>query len=480
MNELLIFRIFATILLSQSMVLKTSKKEEKVLLIFPKITESNFPKKVPFELPYHGLRPPLGIMYVISVLKEMNISTIVIDERIQKFSPQKLWDIVQKEKPLFVGFYSDYFSRNKIVNYISLLRVHTSIPIVIGGPGHFHYEEFLKAGANVVIHGESEITLPSIVEALRENSSPEGIKNVSYKKNSEMIKYERYVLPTDLDALPFPDRESLPIEKYQDIYVPLLLPPSTTIITSRGCPYNCAFCTVPFLCERKLRIRSVENVIEEIKYLKKKFDINYIIFEDDSFGIYKNWLVKFCESLLKLNFKINWMCILHPSVLGKEKKELASLMIKAGCNTVVIGVQTPLKEILTKLNRNPEEVEEAVETISIFRKEAMVVVEFIIGFSEDIFAETKEISKFLKITQPHLAKFHPLIIFPYSQLAEEVGKTFFPPTPEKRLFYSRKLYMRYYLRDFPHTYKTVSFIWKRNKRWFFRFIKGAIRKNANL
>jgi len=438
-----------------------SIKMKKCLLIFPELEAKR--NIIPFEFPYKGIRPPLGILYVASVLRELNLHPVIIDERVS--SLETLFNLLSKEKFLFTGIYTDTFTKDKVKSLIERIKNRYKTPIIIGGPGHIHYKEFLISGADIIVHGECETSLPLIVQSIRDGILP-NLENISYSVNGNIKEYKGFLLPENLDSIPFPCWEGIEIKKYYDPFLPLLKSPFVTMITSRGCPYNCAFCAVPFLSHRKYRMRSVSNVIEEISWLKKKFDINYIIFEDDCFGLKKEWLIELCESMIRKNFRIEWMCILHPSTLGKEKKEIVSLMRKAGCNTVTIGVQSPLEDVLLLLNRKPEEIEDAKETIEILKQnEIMVAVDFIVGLKMDKKKEKMAIMKFLKETKPHFPKFHPLFILPHTALYENGGENLFP-FKENRVKLANSLYRWFYIRYFL---RTAFEVLKRNPKWALEF-----------
>ena len=137
------------------------------------------------------------------------------------------------------------------------------------------------------------------------------------------------------------------------------------MIASRGCPYRCYFCASCKTWGFKYRRRSVANVIAEIDDAVKKYDVKYIAFLDDVFGITNDWIEEFCRKLIQKDYKIRFMIILHPFSIPKDKEKILKLLKEGGCDTLSFGLQSAHPQILKNVNRNPREQEHLKETIAV-------------------------------------------------------------------------------------------------------------------
>jgi len=234
---------------------------------------------IPIESKYYTIerRPPLGLMYLASVLKQYGIDTIIIDEATQKLSVNFLINFLNKEQFLFIGFTSNFFSKDKVKYYIREIKKYKEIPIVVGGPGYIHADEFLNEGCDIVANGESENTILDIVAYFKGERTLESISGISFKKNGAVLNKGIGRPVMDLDSIPFPSYDSIKLNDYFDLFVPTIKYPFATIIASRGCPFSCSFCFIKNATGKKLRIRTPENVISEIEMLIQNYKIKYLI-----------------------------------------------------------------------------------------------------------------------------------------------------------------------------------------------------------
>jgi len=245
--------------------------------------------------------PPLGLLYVGAALEKEGYHVKVFDTQIQD------WDIKEAGNSDIAGIYCNTSNYHKAIELAKEIKANFHIPIVFGGP-HVTTRplEVLENGSvDYVVVGEGEI---SAVELLRSIDNPETVKGIGFKKNGKAIINPGRELIKNLDSLPLPARHLIPIGQYKPSPNQYKRLPMTTMMVSRGCPFNCTFCDVETLWTRLYRSRSVNNVISEIKRLIKDYGIKEINFWDDVWGINKAWIDDFCSQILNEKIDITWSC----------------------------------------------------------------------------------------------------------------------------------------------------------------------------
>ncbi|MFA4989442.1 MAG: radical SAM protein [Candidatus Omnitrophota bacterium] len=195
-----------------------------------------------------------------------------------------------------------------------------------------------------IIMGEPEATFMELSAAiLAGNKDLSRIRGLAINDNGKITVNENRKNDMDLDSLPFPDRRLLRNDCYAD---PFLKKPMTSLITSRGCPYNCSFC-VNFY-GRVFRQRSAENVIGELKQVVADQHIRNIRFMDDNFTIDKNRIIKICKGIIDNSLRLNWTCLSRIDTLDKE---VLAWMSQAGCRAVFLGIESGSQKVLDYYNK---------------------------------------------------------------------------------------------------------------------------------
>ncbi|MBC7114940.1 MAG: cobalamin B12-binding domain-containing protein, partial [Archaeoglobi archaeon] len=294
------------------------------------------------------LAPPLGIAYIAAVLEENGISVKIIDAPALRMGIEEVLGEIKRESPKVIGI----TCTTPIMPHASKLMKRIKeegidAPIVCGG-NHptFCDEDTLRSGADFVVRGEGEITFLELYRALESGEEPEKVKGISFLKNGELIRTEEREKIEDLDSLPFPARHLLPMDRYQALGLPHKF---TTMIASRGCPMGCSFCASSAFHGRKLRIRSVENVVDEIEHVIQEYGVEFITFMDDTFTLLRNWVEKFCDEILRREIKIKWGATAR---VDRMSLDLLKKMKKSGCVALFVGVESGDQEILDRITKN--------------------------------------------------------------------------------------------------------------------------------
>jgi len=394
----------------------------KALLIALAVDKVSSSDKGRFSIKYLQCRPVLGLLYICSAIESKGIKCDFLDQSVINFSIDDLIDHINVNDYAFVGFYSQLLIKDKLIGYIKAIKkACPKARIIVGGTGYLCYKEFLNNGCDIVCRGEGEATIAEIIDHLEGKKKIEEIDNVVYRKNG-IITYNKDREPIkDLDSIPFPSWDKVDLHLYYDYSILPMKRPFIPMTTSRGCPFRCTFCSSTYFWKNNYRLRSVENVLKEIDKSVTAYNIRYIIFQDEAFGIDNNWLRAFCHALTERHYKnLHWMCILHPFTLSQDPHKLIGLMKKAGCNLFVFGLQSANPAILERVNRNPHGPKILKDIIKIAdRFDIMTSLDFILGFPGETPDTIRENIDYVLGAKPHLVNFHPLRLEPGSELARD-------------------------------------------------------------
>jgi len=289
-----------------------------------------------FNGPDAYLFPPLGIMYLSSYLKKNTThQPFLFDCVASRWGAEEVAREIAGKTPDVLGVTSN---THNLVNVVEVIRaVKALLPDIFVMIGGSHVTSFPgKAarlpGVDAAVRGDGEETLERLLDHLESGTDWMETENISFVDEGGRVRINRYTPPTDqLDVYPFPDREGLVPEHY---YTPgMRAATATTIISSRGCPYNCAFCSVP----RHYRSRSPEDIVDELEYCSHKLGIKEFHFIDDLFNITASRVIEISRLILERKLKILWGCKAGCTGVTEEMLKIAG---SAGCIRMHYGVET--------------------------------------------------------------------------------------------------------------------------------------------
>ncbi|MGQ9561223.1 MAG: B12-binding domain-containing radical SAM protein [Candidatus Oleimicrobiaceae bacterium] len=285
------------------------------------------------------------------------------------------------------------------------------IPVVLGGPHVTYLPAEAVAHADYVMLGEAESSFPLLLEAVAGQRDVNQVPKLVYLKEGKLERTTVPAPPVVLDEIPFPDF-SLVRGSERRVGGRRIIP----VQTSRGCPYNCSFCSVTGMFGRKYRFRSTANVLAELRRYDRPE--NFVFFYDDNFAADPRHTRQLLEAMIAEGFKLRWSTQVRADVTKDE--ELVRLMRRAGCHTVFVGFETvnPASLKATKKHQSVAEMEQAAR---IFRRHRINVHGmFILGLDQDTFASVKETVRFAKKHRLASAQFLILTPLPGSQCYEEL------------------------------------------------------------
>lgn len=243
------------------------------------------------------------------------------------------------------------------------------MPICIGGPHPTIFPEEVVSDPDIdfVVLGEGELSFLELVKSLMTHEDFENVPGIGFSKRGSVVINPPRLPIENLDLLPFPARHLLPMDVHIGFNFLYYGKPATTMIASRGCPFNCSFCqpTLRKIFGRKSRRRSPENVVDEIEYLIKKYDIKLIIFHDDTFTLNRKWVMDVCDEIIKRNLKIKWICNSRADTLDER---LLKKLKEAGCVELRIGVESGNQWILDNILKKGITINQVRDTFKLIRK----------------------------------------------------------------------------------------------------------------
>lgn len=311
----------------------------------------------PREIPQQADFPPMGLLYIASTLKQAGFKAKVLDAA--SLSWRRLEEKIKAENPPIVGISCWTVERGQAFKTAKLVKERLpSTKIILGGqhatafPQHMYH----SAHADAVVVGEGEVATKKLVRAFLNNGDIQGINGIAYQRNGELVITEPRGSFDDLDTIPFPSYDDSNFDEY--LGLPEIKNRAAAVITSRGCPYRCTFCSASKFWSSKWRARSPENVLDELEWLYNDMNIKTFIFFDDNFTIKKERAINICQGILERGLKINWVACSHVAQVGKE---LLGWMKKAGCFRIDYGVESGSPKILRNIKKGQtvEKIEEA-------------------------------------------------------------------------------------------------------------------------
>lgn len=329
-------------------------------------------------------RPPLGVGFLISVLKAAGHTVHFLDNYL---SPSNILDtdFLSKHKIDFVGIYANTICYQSTLSMFHKLQSMRKLKkwngkIIVGGPHTSVGIDTIPDFVDYILVGEGEISI---------------LKIISGSETNRVVHGEKV---TDMDSLPLPAWEEFIYKPYMwterwiDSY------PVYTFNTSRGCPFNCTFCSVQAVWGRSYRCMSAERVVSDVEHMIKYYGLKVAYFREDHFTFKKSRVIDFCELILRKNIKIDWICETRVDKLNDL--EYQKLMARAGCKVFYIGVESGSPRMLKFFNKG-ETVEQFIEAFN-FAKQAGIKT-----YASFVVSAPTETSDDRKATEDLVSKLQP-------------------------------------------------------------------------
>ena len=439
----------------------------RVLLVSPPYPKDKIFRKSMKNL--GAVLPPLGIAYIAAMLEKDGHKVKIIDgpawATVFGYDFDELERDIRDFNPDVIGVSASTSQIEHAKKAVAIAKaMNNDCMVILGGTLISSDPNALLSfeQADFGVYGEAELTFLEILKAVKSKKPVEGMEGVIWRENGG-VKFLKPKVITNLDQIPMPARHLLKMNIYRPSPANYRRLPATTIITSRGCPYQCIFCSKPTE-GAAFRAHSAERVVDEIEHLVEKYGTRDIQVFDDTFSLIPSRVEKICKRIIERKLDIGWNCMTR---VDKIDPELLKLMKQAGCYEIGFGIESGSDRILQFIKK--------ATTTDIIRKGVKMTKEagidvrgfFMIGFPTETKDEILQTIEFAKELDVDVAQF--MVATPYPgtemwEIAKQNGTisedwnsfTFYAPdkipfssnslSDEELISLYRKAYKSFYLR----------------------------------
>ena len=371
----------------------------------------------PDEVP-QAIFIPLGISYLAAVLEEKGYEVDVVDCQTSRPNQKELEDKFRSLNPDIIGVTS------ATVTYLPALEIlkaaKTALPnciTMIGGPHVTVMDErtFTESpDVDIVVRGEGEQTMLELAGLVSNGNlkSLSEVAGITFRKNGQVFRTPDRPFIQDIDSLPHPAHKHFDVTRYKisgKTYMP--------IITSRGCPFQCAFCLASKMCGRGFRARSPSKVVDELEWLRDTFGAGAFAFYDDTFTFDVNRAIAICDEMKTRKFELPWDCRTR---VDKVSKELLTKLRSTNCQLIHFGVESGNQQMLNTMRKGTT-VEQNARAIK-WAKEAgiLVAISLVIGYPGETPEMLQQTIDFIHKTKPDYVYMCEAVPYPGTELYDYV------------------------------------------------------------
>lgn len=370
--------------------------------------------------------PPLGLLYLSAYLKAHDLDVGVYDTT---FSTRRQFEqYLQRHRPAIVGIYANLMTRAAVVESIGACRRLGAI-VVVGGPEPSNYaREYLGAGAGVVVEGEGELTMLELVPHLLQHGAIDlqHIAGIHYLPEvrgpapAAPVRTASRAQIADLDALPLPDRAAIDIDAYIDVWRRHHGAGSVSLITARGCPFKCSWCSHGVFGFTHRR-RSPASVADELEHIIERYRPDMVWYSDDVFTISHRWIHQYAEELERRGLHLPFEAISREDRLDAP---IIERLAEMGCRRLWVGAESGSQRILDAMHRRTDarRVERIVGLLQQHGIEAGLFI--MLGYEGEQISDIEATVQFLKRAAPD--RFTTTVAYPikgtayYEQVAGRI------------------------------------------------------------
>lgn len=386
---------------------------------------------------------PLGVCYIASTLEEAGYQVSILDCEVFDYGEKTdtgkmrlahqmslrysryaevmndenhpIWNKIVSEivsrDPDIIGFTTHTAAMTSVIYISRLLKKKMGVPIILGGthPTVMPELSLHESKADVAVIGEGEKTIIELVPALLEQSPLHTIKGIAYVKDSIFSLNEQRERIQDLDQIPFPARHLMDRSSYR-------AEAFGYVTSSRGCPFNCLFCTSRLIWGRQVVFRSVTNVLDEVEKVQATYGTKQFRFADDTFTLDRNRVLDFCKEIKERELDISFRSTSRTDTVDAE---VLSALKTAGCNRISFGVESGSQRILDLIGKKST-LKKARNAVKAAQKAGLfTIATFIVGNPTETLEELRATVKLIDEIHPSRSIINLMTVYPGTALYEE-------------------------------------------------------------
>jgi radical SAM superfamily enzyme YgiQ (UPF0313 family) len=362
---------------------------------------------------------PIFLAYTVALLKEAGVQTSFLDGVCDELDIERYAAEVARLEPDFIAMECSTPSIDhdlQSIRRIKALRPGVFMALM-GSHATYYHQELLREHPEIdaIIRGEFEITVRETALALRNGAGLAAVAGLTWRDGAGLRVNPDRPFEGDLDRWPYPDRESIPIEKYQTAQYQGKK--GTFMLSSRGCPYRCTFCLWPgTMVGRDFRARDAEAVVDEMEHLVRQHGVDDIYFDDDTMTIDRERLLRICRLIQERDLKVHWISMGRVDTVDDE---LLSEMRKAGCDNLYLGVESGSEEILKRLKKGIT-LDQVTKAFQAARRAGIKTQAFfMLGGPGETKQTLQETIDFAVRLDPDNAQFAAAVPYPGTEMYEE-------------------------------------------------------------
>jgi anaerobic magnesium-protoporphyrin IX monomethyl ester cyclase len=362
-------------------------KTAKVALVNPPTMKEVF---------HHHPYLPIGLAYLAAVLEANENEVLVLDCLASDIDHEKLKEKLSSFEPNLIGISSMTPMVPSTMLAAKVAKEACSdATVVLGGPhATFMDREILiqESSVDIIVRGEGELTLLELTQKIADQESIEGVDGITFRKNGQPIQNPTRPYIQNLDELPYPAYKHFSLDRYR-LFGKLVFP----VITSRGCPFQCSFCTTSRILGKQYRARSPKNIADELELLKNEYHADAFTFYDDTLTLDKQRIFEICDEIKTRKIAIPWDC---QTRVDQVSKEILIKMKETNCQQVFFGVESGCQIILDSVNKRTT-VEQNEKAIRMAKEAGLFVsISIIIGYPGETKDMLKQTLDFIRRAEP--------------------------------------------------------------------------------
>jgi radical SAM superfamily enzyme YgiQ (UPF0313 family) len=341
--------------------------------------------------------PTLGLLYISSYLKAKGFAVDLYDSTFETLA--NFESHLQQTRPGLVGLYCNLMTKQNVLTMVQMCK-NVGARVIVGGPEPPYYAEaYLDSGADVVVIGEGELTLEELLPHLAKHGLRrlEAIPGIVFRNEAgEVAKTPPRPQISNLSEQPWPDRDAIPMARYLETWKTHHGLSSVSLITARGCPYTCTWCSHSVFGETHRR-RTPPEVAEEVAWIKAQYNPDQLWYADDVFTIHPRWFLQYAGELKQRNLRLPFECISRADRLNDK---IIDALVEMGCYRLWIGAESGSQRILDAMQRRANIADVQAKTKMLQAKGIEVGMFIMLGYQGEEVAD-------IEATVDHLKKSNP-------------------------------------------------------------------------